>query len=272
MTRIPSNYLNMLTSAAFSSLLFSLAAAAAIKDAQQPLFETAAIPMIDLKNQTAFKRLAIEDMSNAKFRVHHHAVKALLGDQSYITLRKAEIEQRESEIWTYLWDHELDCDSWQDEDEDKDEDKYQSQEKIWMSDGRVFDADPGRVPQEVIDTLHNLTETEWKKRREWRLQNYCNTHQNETTHEEKSDESGLELVTKESGPKWKAEVPEEYLQYLIPESVLDEENTMWHEAWKAKEEKKKQEILAGKRSVRDIKLPDLSKCTKIEVQVWDEVY
>jgi hypothetical protein len=262
----------MLTFAAFSSLFASLAAAAVVKVAQQPLFEVAAVPTIDLKNQTAFKRLAIEDMSNAKFRVHHHAVKALLGDQSYITLRKAEIEQRESEIWTYLWDHELDCNSWQDEDEDEDEDKYQSQEKIWMSDGRVFDADPARVPQEVIDTLHNLTETEWKERREWRLQNYCNVHQNKTVPEEKSDESGLELVTKKSGSKWKAEVPAEYLQYLIPESVLDEEDRMWREVWEAKKGKTRQEILAGKRSVRDMKLPDLSKCTKIEVQVWDGDY
>jgi len=149
----------MLTFAAFSSLLVSLAAAAAIRDAQQPLFEVAAIPTIDLKNQTAFKRLAIEDMSNAKFRVHHHAVKTLIGDQSYIMLRQAEIQQRESEIWTYLWDHELDCNAWYDGDEDEDEDKYQRQEKIWMSDGRVFDADPARVPQEVIDTLNNLTQT-----------------------------------------------------------------------------------------------------------------
>jgi len=259
-----------LTSAAFSSLLVTLAAAAAIRDAQQPLFEATAIPIIDLKNQTAFKRLAIEDMSNAKFRVHHHAVKALLGDQSYITLRKAEIEQRKSEIWTYLWDHELNCNAWQDEDEDEDE--YQSQPKIWMSDGRVFDADPARVPQEVIDTLNNLTETEWKKRREWRLHNYCDIHQNQTAHDEKSDVRGLERVTEKSRPKWKAEVPEEYLRYLIPESTLEKEDRMWEELWKAKDEKKTREILAGKRSVRDMKLPDLSKCTKTEMQVWVEDY
>jgi hypothetical protein len=264
----------MLTSAAFSSLLVSLAAAAAIRDAQQPLSEVAAIPMIDLKNQTAFKRLAIEDMSNAKFRVHHHAVKALLGDQSYITLREAEIEQRESEIWTYLWDHELDCNSWQDEDEDedKDTDDFKRHPKIWMSGGRVFDADPARVPQDVIDTLHNLTETEWKNRSEWRHQRYCEAQQNKTGHDEKSEDSGLELVTKESAPKWKVEVPEEYSQYLIPESVIEEEDRMWQEAWKAKDEKKKQEILAGRRSVRDMKLPDLSKCVKFDMQVWDEDY
>jgi hypothetical protein len=141
-----------------------------------------------------------------------------------------------------------------------------------MSDGRVFDADPARVPQEVIDTLNTLTETEWKKRREWRFQNYCDIHQNKTAPEEKSDESGLELVTKDSGPNWKAEVPKEYMQYLIPESTLEQEDKEWQESWKAKEEKKEQEILAGKRSVRDMKMPDLSKCTKIEVQVWDGDY
>jgi hypothetical protein len=262
----------MLISAAFSSLLFSLTAAAAIRDAQQPLLEVAAVPTIDLKNQTAFKRLAIEDMSNAKFRIHHHAVKTLIGDQSYIMLRQAEIQQRESEIWTYLWDHDLDCNSWYDEDEDEDKDNFERHARIWMSGGRVFDADPTRVPQDVIDTLHNLTETEWKTRREWRHQQYCEVQQNKTVRDEKSEDRGVKLVTQESGPKWRVEVPEEYLKYLIPESQIEEEDRMWEEAWKAKDQKKKQEILAGRRSIRDMKLPDLSKCTKIEIQVWDEDY
>ncbi|KAI4853990.1 hypothetical protein E4T44_00485 [Aureobasidium sp. EXF-8845] len=260
----------MLTFAACSSLLVSLAAAAAIRDAQQPLLEVAAVQMIDLKNQTAFKRLAIEDMSNAKFRVHHHAVKALLGDQSYITLRKAEVQQREAEIWTYLWNYDLDCDSWQDEEDD--EDKYQSQPRIWMSDGRVFEADPALVPQDVINTLHNLTESEREYRRERRHQQYCEVQQNKTAQEESSEESGLELITKGSGPEWKAKVPEEYLRYLISESTLEEEDRIWQEVWKAKEEKKKQEILAGRRSVRDMKLPNLSKCVKYDVQAWDGDY
>jgi len=104
------------------------------------------------------------------------------------------------------------------------------------------------------------------------MQDYCDIHQNKTAPEEKSDESGVEVVTKKYVPKWKVEVPEEYMQYLIPESILEEEDRMWQEHWKAKEEKKEQEILAGKRSVRDMKLPDLSKCTKTEMQVWVEDY
>jgi hypothetical protein len=254
----------MLTFATFSSLLLSLATAAVIREAQQPLFEVDAIPMIDLTNQTAFKRLAIEDMSNAKFRLHHHAVKTLLGDQSYLTLRMAEIEQRESEIWNFLWNHELSCDSWMDEDTDD----YQYKPRIWMSEGRVFDADPEHVPQDVIDALEKLTEREWEKRRELRRQDYCNVNRTNEAHDEKSDDRGL--VTNDSGPRWKVEVPEEYLQYLISETALEDEGKRSREAWKAGDEKNKQEILAGRRSVRDMKMPNLSKCEKLEVRVWHD--
>jgi hypothetical protein len=256
----------MLTVATFSSLLLSLATAAVIREAQQPLFEVAAMPMIDLTNQTAFKRLAIEDMSHAKFRLHHHAVKTLLGDESYLTLRMAEIEQRESEIWTFLWDHELSCDSWMDEDGDD----YQYKPRVWMSGGRVFDADPEHVPQDVIDALEGLSEREWEKRRESRRQDYCNVNQTNSANDEKSDERGL--VTNDSGPRWKVGVPEEYLQYLIPESALEEEGEMSRKAWKARDEKNKNEILAGRRSVRDMKIPDLSKCEKLEMRVWHDDY
>lgn len=258
----------MLTSTALSSLLISLATAAVIKEPQQLLVQDALKPTIDLSNQTAFKRLAIEDMNDVKFRLHHHAVKALLGDQSYLVLRKAEIRQRESEIWNYLWEHELSCNSWPDEDEDD----YQFKPKIWLSGGRVFDADPEHVPQAVIDALEELSETEWKKRREIRHQDYCHVNRTDVVQSKKSEQSGLDVVTNRPEPRWKVEVPKEYLQYLIPESVLEEEGKKSQEAWKVRDERDKEDILAGRRSVRDMKLPDMSKCQKFNMTVWDEEY
>jgi hypothetical protein len=258
----------MLTVTALSSLLISLVTAAAIKEPQQLLVQDALTPTIDLTNQTAFKRLAIEDMNDVKFRLHHHAVKALLGDQSYLVLRKAEIRQRESEIWNYLWEHELSCDSWPDEDEDD----YRFKPKIWLSGGRIFDADPEYVPRAVIDALEELSENERKKRREIRRQEYCNVNQTEFVQSEKSEKSGLDVITNRPEPRWKAEVPEEYLRYLIPGSVLEEEDKASQEAWKVREEKDEEDILAGRRSVRDMKLPDMSKCQKFNLTVWDEEY
>jgi hypothetical protein len=258
----------MLTFTALSSLLISLATAAAIKEPQQLLVQDALMLTIDLANQTAFKRLAIEDMNDVKFRLHHHAVKALLGDQSYLVLRKAEIRQRESEIWNYLWEHELSCDSWPDEDEDD----YRFKPKIWLSGGRIFDADPEHVPRTVIDALEELSENERNKRREIRHQDYCNVNQTGIVQREKSEVSGLAVVTNRPESRWKVEVPEEYLKYLIPESVLEEEDKASQEVWKIRDEEDKEDILAGRRSVRNMKLPDMSKCQKINVTVWDEEY
>ena len=140
-------------------MLISLSAAAVIREPQQLLVQDAhdvLMPKIDLTNQTAFKRLAIENMSDAKFRLHHHAVKALIGDQSYLLLRNAEMEQRRSEVWDYLWDQKLSCNSWPEEDTDE----YRWKPKIWLSGGRVFDVDPEHVPQNVIDALNELSEGE----------------------------------------------------------------------------------------------------------------
>lgn len=262
----------MLTTTALS-LLVSLAAAAVIsKQPQQVLVQDVQdvpLPMIDFTNRTALKRLAIEDMSDAKFRLHHHAAKALLGDQSYLLLRTAEMEQRRSEVWDYLWNQNLSCNSWPEEDANG----YQWKPKIWLSGGRVFDADPERVPQDVIDALNELSEREWKNRRETRHQSYCNVNQTEVVqHDGKSKKSDLELAVKDSGPTWKVEVPEEYLQYLISDSDLEDEDRRLEEAWKAQEEREKQDILAGRRSVRDMKMPDLSKCEKMEMQFWTDDY
>lgn len=73
----------MLTSTALSPLVSLAAAAVMVKEPQQPLVHDAhdiPLPTIDLTNQTAFKRLAIEDISDARFRLYHYAAKALLGD------------------------------------------------------------------------------------------------------------------------------------------------------------------------------------------------
>ncbi|KAH0150050.1 hypothetical protein KCU67_g10824, partial [Aureobasidium melanogenum] len=127
----------MLTSAATFSLLVSLASAAAVANPQQLLVQDVSVPALDPINQTSFKKFAVEDMSDARFRLHHHAVKAMLGDESYLLLRKAEIEARESDIWDYLWKHELSCGDWMNEDDEEEEDPYRP--KVYMSGGRVFD-------------------------------------------------------------------------------------------------------------------------------------
>lgn len=56
---------------------------------------------------------------------------------------------------------------------------------------------------------------------------------------------------------WMVTVPDEYMQYQIPESVVDD-------AWRAKEARGKKDILAGKLSVRNVEMPDLSKCKKVK--------
>lgn len=260
----------MLTSAATFSLLASVAAAAAVQTTQQLLVDDATIPTI---NQTTFRKFAIEDMSDAKFRLHHHAAKTLLGEESYFLLRTAELDARENDIWQYLWENEWDCRDWMSEDEDEDEkDLYRP--KVYMSGGRVFDADPERVPQEAIAALEKLSESEWKMRSELHKERYCNANANQTNdasdgHFGKSSKTDAKPV---SEPKWKAEVPEEYLQYMIPESVLKKERQASVDAWKAKDEKRKQEILAGRVSVRNTKMPDLSKCEKMEPQIFDDEY
>ncbi|CAD0096019.1 unnamed protein product [Aureobasidium mustum] len=260
----------MLTSAATFSLLASMAAAAAVQTPQQLLVQDATIPTI---NQTTFRKFAIEDMSDAKFRLHHHAAKTLLGEDSYLLLRTAELDARENDIWQYLWENEWDCGDWYSGDGDEDEDDHYTP-KVYMSDGRVFDADPKSVPQQVIDALEKLSESEWKVRRELQNERYCNANVNHTNdasdeHFGKSSKTDAKPV---SEPKWKAEVPEQYLQYLIPESVLQEERKASVDAWKAKDEKHKQDILAGRVSVRNTKMPDLLKCEKMEPPIFDDEY
>ncbi|KAH0394045.1 hypothetical protein KCU89_g11779, partial [Aureobasidium melanogenum] len=212
---------------------------------------------------TSFKKLAVEDMSDAKFRLHHHAVKAMLGDESYLLLRKAEIRARRSEIWDYLWEHELDCGDWMNED-DEEEDFYRP--TVYLSGGRVFDADPKSVPQDVIDALEKLSQREWELRSELHHERYCNVNQTDNPLSEKI----VGDVSKKAEPEWKAIVPEEYLQYQIPDSVLEIERKASDDKWKAKDEKHKQDILAGRVSVRNMKMPDLSKCEKLEIHVWDD--
>ena len=84
----------MLTLTAISSLLFSVASAAVIGQSQQPFVSDTT----DLTTVLTVKKFAIDNMSDAKFHLHHVAAKALLGDASYIVLREAEIEQRQQDI------------------------------------------------------------------------------------------------------------------------------------------------------------------------------
>ncbi|KAI4740744.1 hypothetical protein E4T50_08835 [Aureobasidium sp. EXF-12298] len=256
----------MLTFAATFSLLVSLASAAAVANPQQLLVQDALVPALNHINQTNFKKFAVEDMSDAKFRLHHHAVKAMLGDESYLLLRKAEIEARESDVWDYLWKHELSCGDWMNEDDEEEEDPYRP--KVYLSGGRVFDADPKSVPQDVIDALEKLSRREWELRSELNHERWCNVNKTDNPLGEKT----VGDLSKKAEPEWKAIVPEEYLQYQIPDSVLEIERKASDDKWKAKDEKHKQDILAGRVSVRNMRMPDLSKCEKLEIHVWDDDY
>ncbi|KAG9601124.1 hypothetical protein KCU77_g280, partial [Aureobasidium melanogenum] len=255
----------MLASATTFSLLLSLAAAAAVAVPQQLLVQDVSKPAFNQINQTSFKKFAIEDMSDAKFLLHHHAVKALIGDESYLLLRKAELETRESEVWDYLWEHEFNCGDWMNEDEEE-EDLWRP--KVYLSGGRVFDADPKSVPQDVIDALEKLSQSEWELRSELNHERFCNVNQTDNSLGEKI----VGDVSKKAEPEWKAIVPEEYLQYQIPDTVLEMERKASNDKWKAKDEERKQDILAGRVSVRNMKMPDLSKCKKMEVHVWHDDY
>lgn len=257
----------MLTSAAKFSLLLSSAVAVAITNQQQLLVQNSSIPALDHINQTSFRKFAIEDMSDAKFRLHHHAVKAMLGDESYLLLRKAEMEARESDTRDYLWEHELDCGHWMNEDEDTYDSLYG--QRIYLSDRRIFDADPKRVPQDVIDAFLEIEERESMLRSESHRERFCNVKQ---TKDNAVDEEDEIMVPEKGEPRWKIAVPEEYLQYKIPDSILEAEDNARYENWKAKDEERKQDILAGRVSVRNMKMPDLSKCEKLEVHVRDDDY
>ncbi|KAG9945029.1 hypothetical protein KCU85_g7467, partial [Aureobasidium melanogenum] len=247
----------MLTLTAISPLLLSLASAAVISQPQQLLVSETT----NLTNVLAVKKFAIDDISDAKFRLHHVAAKALLGENSYIALREAEIDQRQQDIWQFLWNSELRCSDWGMDTEDRPALKLRP--KLWFSDNRVFDVDPAHVPQEVITALEELSEKEWKNRQEMRRQRQCNLT-------ETVDKDSMALspnTTGEFEDDWHIVIPEEYLQYLIPESAIEEEDRLWDKMWQEEQDLHREMILAGKRSVRDMKMPDLEKCTKRERKV-----
>jgi len=248
----------MLTTKAIPVFLFSLASAAVVRQSQQPLVSSAT----NLTDLIHVRKFAIYDMSDAKFRLHHIAAKALLGDASYITLREAEMEQREQDIWQSLWDHELDCPDWGMDIDDQPLFNYRP--KLWFSGDRVFDVDPAHVPEDIITALHKLSEEEWENRQDMRNQRIC------TVTKSVNPDSKLPLEIPDES--WHAVIPDEYMQYLVPEDVIKEEDKLIDEMWKARDDANKKKILAGKRSVRDVNMPDLSKCTKREQHVFREVY
>ncbi|KAH0290020.1 hypothetical protein M436DRAFT_61614 [Aureobasidium namibiae CBS 147.97] len=240
----------MLSITAISTFLLSLASAAVVRQPQQPIVPSTT----NLTDLIHVRKFAIDDMNDAKFRLHHVAARALLGDVSYITLREAEMEQREQDIWQYLWDHDLECPDWDTDTENRPLFDYRP--KLWFSGDRVFDVDPAHVPGEVITALHKLSEEEWEHRQDMRNQRICNV-----TKSADPDSNVPFEIPEESGH---VVIPDEYMQYLIPEDVIKEEDKLIDEMWKARDDSNKKKILAGKRSVRDVKMPDLSKCTKEE--------
>lgn len=244
----------MLTLSAILPLIIPLASAAVIAQSQQLL----ASNVTNLTDVLNVKKFAIEDMSAAAFRIHHMAAKALLGDSSYIALRNAEINQREQDIWQSVWKHELRCHDWGMDTEDRP--LFEQRPKLWFSDDRVFDVDPAHVPQEAITALKGLAEKERKNRRDMRLQRMCNTTQT-------VDKGSMAMSSAPSGvfeDDWHITIPDEYMQYLIPQGVIEEEDRLMEKLWTEQDELNKKKILAGTRSVRDMKMLDLSKCTKRE--------
>lgn len=234
------------------SLFLSSVSAAAIGGSQQPLLQDGMNPALDHADQAGFQRFAIEVMSEPVFRLHHHAAKALLGDQSYIILRRGEIWQRQFDVWQYLKKQNLDCREWMQMGFSRDNGRH-----IFMSGGRIFDADPERVPQEVITALQDLEDQDHKNRIEMRRQNFCNATQTDDDHSKMSFDDRLNEGRAAHDNTWMVTIPDEYLQYQISEAELDN-------MWRAKEEQDKKDILAGKLSVRNVEMPDLRECKRVK--------
>jgi len=132
--------------------------------------------------------------------------------------------------------------------------------KIFMSGGRIFDADPERVSQKVITALQNLADREHENRLGMRCQRLWNTTRADNGDNEQDKMSFSDRLGEEhSAPdqSWMVPTPDEYIQYLIPESVLED-------MWRAREEQAKKDILGAKLSVRNVAMPDLRKCNKME--------
>ncbi|KAI5247573.1 hypothetical protein E4T43_02047 [Aureobasidium subglaciale] len=249
------------------SLLIPLSTSFVIKAIQKPLLppQTTLTPSLSNISIPTVERFPIEDMSDTAFHVHHAATKHLLGERAYLLLRKAELESREDEIWNWIWENDLDCGNWADEGLDD----YEYQPRIWLSDNRVFNVDPNVVPQHIITGIEDLATQEWKTRLEMRQSSYCSEDPYDNSKDgEKSSKSNLEAAE----PAWKVVVPDEYLVYQIPASVLDQEMGKEQEVWEARAENKKQDILAGRLSVRDMKVPDLTKCEMLAAHDREKGY
>lgn len=239
---------------ALLSLLISTVSAADIGEQQQPLLQDGMDPALDHLDQAGFQRFPIEAMSEFVFRLHHHAAKALLGDQSYVVLREGEIWKRRSDIWQYLDTQNLDCQNWL---EAEMSDSQDNGRRIFMSGGRIFDADPKRVPQDVITALQELADQEHENSIEMRRQVFCNATQTDGDHGKVSFDNRLNEERAAHDNRWMVTIPDKYMQYQISEAVVDD-------MWRAKEEQDKKDILAGKLSVRDVEMPDLRECKKVK--------
>lgn len=237
---------------ALLSLLLSSVSAVAIGEPQQPLVKDGMNLTLDHADQAGFQKFPIETMSEPVFRLHHHAAKALLGDKSYIILRRGEIWQRQFDVWQYLKKQNLDCREWMQMGFSRDNGRH-----IFMSGGRIFDADPERVPQEVITALQDLEDQDHKNRIEMRRQNFCNATQTDDDHSKMSFDDRLNEERAAHDNSWMVTIPDEYLQYQISEVVIDD-------MWRAQEEHERKNNLAGKLSVRNVEMPDLRKCEKFK--------
>lgn len=240
--------LTMKTSFVFLSI--ALAAATPVFDPsqQKPLHEVEATPITKPTNTTSpqpthptaiptFIPFVIETMSNAHFKLHHKFTKAFLGERSYLMLRRAEIDQRTSDIDEFVYGQDWNCPGWP-----IDASVLSWEKVVHLPDGRMFDMDPLRVPEDVRAGLTNISDSAYETVRSWGC--FANWDQN------KGDE--------------RFQIPEEYLQYEVLPEAMEE---FWKESdrkYLACREKQDRKILRGEWSVRDIVVPDLWKCTKIE--------
>ncbi|KAK5999346.1 hypothetical protein QM012_005564 [Aureobasidium pullulans] len=92
--------------------------------------------------------------------------------------------------------------------------------KLWLSNDRIFDIDPAHVPQAVITALKELSGKEEETIEDMRRQRICNIFKT-------VDKDSMAMSHNPSGVSeddWNIAIPDEYMQYLIPESVIEEED------------------------------------------------
>lgn len=205
----------------------------------------------------------IESMSPQEWYKHHEAVKSLLGDQSYVLLRQAEIGVKESEILDYIFGNSFECENYPPT-------PFTSElpKRLRFISGRVFDVDDETVPYDVITALRKLHEEESKVFETFIMANskVCDGSRDSGSEPEEVEEEDKGCPVGFWGvlpQKLWVKIPEDYQKYQITRAQEEEDyremDVMWTKFRKAEERR----ILAGEYSVRDMALPDPELCMKV---------